>query len=112
MIAHLSKPGKVVRAMNDNTPPPMKSATALPMCLPAKRLLTEITDVITLAELERDRLQAEREEARAVAFNPLTKSADVEAARRAGLNGGVGTRTPHRRLGSAAREARSRRRPC
>ena len=44
----------------------------------------EITSVITSAELERDRLQAEREAARAVAFNPLTKSADVEAARRAG----------------------------
>ena len=68
--------------MNDNAADELSDRIA--DVLAGEASVDEITSVITSAELERDRLQAEREAARAVAFNPLTKSAEVEAARRVG----------------------------
>jgi hypothetical protein len=52
--------------------------------LASEASVDEITRVITLAQAEREHLQAERERARAVAFDPLAKSDAVESARRVG----------------------------
>jgi hypothetical protein len=69
--------------MNDNLTS-VELSDRIADVLAGEASVDEVTEVITSAEHERDHLNAEREKARAVAFDPLTKSDVVEAARRVG----------------------------
>ena len=60
--------------MNDNTTTADELSDRIADVLAGEASVNTITTVITSAELERDRLHAEREAARAVAFDPRTRS--------------------------------------
>ena len=70
--------------MNDNTTTSADISDRIADVLAGDASVDEIAAVISLGECERDRLQAQREEARVVAFDPLVKGDAVEAARRVG----------------------------